>query len=67
VGRERKREREREQKIKEWSKRVRKGLKMTNANTHIIVPLGAPHNKKNREQRTENKNFNLPESMYFTT
>jgi len=28
--------------------------------------LGAPHNKKNREQRRENKNFNLPETVYST-
>ena len=26
--------------------------------------LGAPYNKKNREQRIENKNFNLSETVY---
>jgi len=34
---EREREREREQRIEERNKRVRKGLKMVDANTHIIV------------------------------
>ena len=28
--------------------------------------LGAPYNRKNRKQRTENKNFNLSKTMYST-
>jgi len=31
---------------------------------HQTVVLGTLHNKRNREQRTENKNFNLSEIMY---
>jgi len=32
-----------------------------------LAKLGAPHNKRNREQRTENKNFNLSEIILWNT
>ena len=31
---------------------------------HENAVLGIPHNKRNKKQRTENKNFNLSEIMY---
>jgi len=32
--------------------------------TIYVFLLKVPHNKRNREQRSENKNFNLSETVY---